>query len=263
MKQSTEIHRHTTPLPPFLDKLLNIVTSCPKEYGSWTPEGDKFVIHNKDFNSQVLSRYFTGTPKTQLHFYGFKKQDHGDGAWSFQHDKLLRDNLKLIGEIKRKSKPSSSTFVSKREFNAVKQEAELLKKQLIEMKELFKKEIEALKKDIEEEKMKHQMTGSENIGYTYGWITSEVNGVNSLPIRKKRKTSENGDVDLDMFPVKEEVSQTSWNSIFRGNEGDEFTDYKKNIKEEPGTFALNDNFQDENSLAGLPLADSSLLNWNL
>mmetsp|Transcript_6902 Transcript_6902/g.7891 ORF Transcript_6902/g.7891 Transcript_6902/m.7891 type:complete len:233 (+) Transcript_6902:170-868(+) len=63
-------------LPPFLKKLRQITETVSPEIASWSEDGLSFIIHKKEFETEVLKEHFKGNIQTfvrQLHFYGFRK----------------------------------------------------------------------------------------------------------------------------------------------------------------------------------------------
>jgi len=117
-------------LPPFLKKLRHITETVPPDIASWSEDGLSFIIHKKEFESEILKEHFKGNIQTfvrQLHFYGFRKFENGkatsepkleeskdhiqaengnatDFAFSFAHEYFRRDQPHLIFAIKRKTR---------------------------------------------------------------------------------------------------------------------------------------------------------------
>lgn len=123
--------------PRFLCKTYEMIEKCPPEIGGWGERGDTFVVHDPvSFAKDVIPNYFKhnnfASFVRQLNFYGFRKlrtESRGDSSdskcsplpccalmlllapcleskkanqvWEFRHEKFLKGQPQLLGEIGR------------------------------------------------------------------------------------------------------------------------------------------------------------------
>lgn len=99
----------TAAIPPFLQKLCEILEQAPQDIVSWLPHGRSFIVKNVDrFCAEVLAKSFKSSNFAsfvrQLNFYGFHKiAGETKKVWEFKHDKFRRDVPALLYEIRRKT----------------------------------------------------------------------------------------------------------------------------------------------------------------
>ena len=138
-----------TGLPPFLERLGQLVQTCPSAIGQWASDGASFEVKNGDrFEKEVIPRYFsTSAIKTfirQLHFYSFRKSETIDGKWSFSHPDFHRDFPERIFKIKRKTRNTASTGY------ATKYEVQVIADSLDEFKVTIGQQVDSLQAQMAE-----------------------------------------------------------------------------------------------------------------
>lgn len=90
-------------LPPFLKKLRQITETVSPDIASWSDDGRAFIIHKKEFETDVLTQHFKGNVQTfvrQLHFYGFRK---------FENPKDIETRYKTKPKTKSSAKSSQKS----------------------------------------------------------------------------------------------------------------------------------------------------------
>jgi len=98
-------------LPPFLQKLQTISESSPADVADWSDDGLAYIVKDNDRFGDFLKNHFKGNLQTfvrQLHFYGFKKLDVNNGAWSFIHENFRKGHPDLLCEIRRKTRSDAN-----------------------------------------------------------------------------------------------------------------------------------------------------------
>lgn len=129
-------------LPPFLQKLRLIASTCPAGVAGWGRDGTIFEVRDDgEFESAVLSKHFKGslavsTFVRQLNYYCFKKIDIGEGKWAFAHPKFLRDMPHLIFEITRRTRTAAPVPASKDEVQALRSEVAKVHSEVAKLREV-------------------------------------------------------------------------------------------------------------------------------
>ncbi|CAB9502013.1 shock factor protein [Seminavis robusta] len=103
----------------FIRKAFAMINECDPNIASWTDEGDKFVVKNKDvFAASVIPQYYDHSNYSsftrQLNFYGFTREQSmtikvsdlnslAVGQETFYHQNFQRNRPDLLKNLQRKS----------------------------------------------------------------------------------------------------------------------------------------------------------------
>eukprot|EP00551_Chaetoceros_affinis_P008117 CAMPEP_0203683550 /NCGR_PEP_ID=MMETSP0090-20130426/47577_1 /ASSEMBLY_ACC=CAM_ASM_001088 /TAXON_ID=426623 /ORGANISM="Chaetoceros affinis, Strain CCMP159" /LENGTH=669 /DNA_ID=CAMNT_0050552699 /DNA_START=382 /DNA_END=2392 /DNA_ORIENTATION=+ len=134
--------------PVFLKKTYHMIDSCEPSIGSWSDDGDSFLVKDPDkFAKEIIPQFFKHNNFSsfvrQLNFYGFKKIKNDpirliEGAdppeskwWRFRHDNFKKGRIDLLVEIKKSNQQNAA---DQEEVNALKDEVTSLKEELSSMK---------------------------------------------------------------------------------------------------------------------------------